>query len=432
MPQAAARPATSMPWASRSRARRSRCPSADLVAQSKRAYPLFAQIRQIQLETGLNGTRNVPAERGIPAWKRMREVLTVLREIGIPGLEVSVPDDAEIERESKDFEHSSINGHVSRPLGWFTKTYGFRSAGTWPTDGGFVLPAPVSDGTRAYVAMGQGQVAAYDLTGRKVWAHHHAKGQGGNCSFYPSPIIVDGRLIVQHDARLRAYALDDGATRWDVESDPIKSHNMGTAHVLRPDGRTAYLVLANGHVVQVADGKTIGDLQVANAGSGWGGVSGVGDGKDTVYFLPGNNGGGEMAAIRVVVTDGAATRQDRWKGPHKNRSITPVLHEGLLCHSHDDKATVVCDVTTGEIIKALPLGTRWPSFAIAGRNPFVALGSGDVQIATVGRETVVVGVNRLGGTGNQSPGGKCEAAPTFAGDAVILRAHDFLWCFGGK
>lgn len=150
-------------------------------------------------------------------------------------------------------------------------------------------------------------------------------------------------------ARQRTYAVADGAIRWDIEKDVMgSSYNMGTAHVLRPDGKTPFLVLANGEVVRVADGMVVGAFKIANAGSEWGGVSVVGDGKDTVYFLPGRNGGGEMVAIRAVLENGTISRKDLWKAPHKNRSITPVLHEGLIYHSDDDKATVVRDAKTGE------------------------------------------------------------------------------------
>lgn len=406
--------------------------STDVVSKAKQLYPLFAQVRQLQLETGLNGLRKVPAERGIPAWKRLREVLNAMRDVGFPGLDVTAPDDAEIERESADFEHSSINGHVKRPFGWFEGKYGFRVCETWPHDGGFTLPAPASDGTRVYVAMGQGQVAAYDLNGKRVWGRFHAKTpKGGGCVFYPSPLLVDGMLIVQHDFMLRAFNCADGTTAWEIPHDgPGNGYTMGTGHVLRPDGRTALLVTATGPIVRLRDGKEVGRTGIANCGSEWGGVSVVGDGKDTVYLFPGNNGGGDAVALQVTLAGDAATVVERWKAPHKNRSITPVLFEGLLYHSNDDKAMVVRDAATGEIVRPLELATRWPSPAIAGRHLFVALGDGSVQIATIGRDAARVGISRLGEAGNKNPGGICEAAPTFAGDAVILRTHGFLYCFG--
>lgn len=406
----------------------------ELVVKAKALYPLFAQVRQIQLDTGINGTRRVPPERGIPAWKRMRDVLAAMRDVGFPGLDVTVPDDAEIEREAADFEHSAINGYVSLPMGRFENTYKFRLVETWPHDGGFTLPAPVSDGRAVYVAMGQGQVAAYDLEGRRIWGRFHKKApKGGGCVFYPSPILVDGFLIVQHDQTMRAFRAADGAMVWETpHAGPGNGYAMGTAHVLRPDGKTAVLVTATGPIIRVADGKPLGTTGISNCGSEWGGVSVVGDGKATVYLFPGNNGGGEMVALRIALAGDAVSTTQVWTGPHKNRSITPVLRDGLLYHSADDKAMVVRDATTGDVIKELPLATRWPSPAIAGGHLFVALGDGSVQVATTGREAAPVGVNRLGEKGNKNPGGLCEAAPFFAGDAVIVRTHSALYCLGRR
>jgi len=403
------------------------------VSKAKKLYPLFAELREIQLTTGIAGTRSMPLEKGRVAWRQVREVLLAMQAVGFPGLTVTVPTEAQIDAET-NFEHSRLNDLINGPQNWVGNKYGFRLAETWPTDGGFTLPAPVSDGKYVYVVMGQGQVVACDLTGRKAWGRFIARNKdAGNCSFYPSPILVGDLLIVQNNCMLRAFNTADGKTVWETpHAGPGGGYCIGTAHVLRPDGKTALLVTATGPILRVADGKEIGTTGISNCGSEWGGVSVVGDGKDTVYLFPGNNSGGDLVALQIALAGEMATVTERWKAQHKNRSITPVLYEGLIYHSNDDKAMVVRDTATGEIVKPLEIRTRWPSPAIAGRHLFVGLGDGSVQVATIGREAVPVCVKRLVEANNKCPGGISETAPTFAGDVVILRTHGFLYCFGNK
>jgi len=84
------------------------------------------------------------------------------------------------------------------PVG--TEWYGFV---------GNAMSTPVSDGERVYVVYGQGQVAAYDLDGRLVWAKRFAEWEGGKrgtCNL--SPMLCDHVLIIKSPNSRMWRALD--------------------------------------------------------------------------------------------------------------------------------------------------------------------------------------------------------------------------------
>jgi outer membrane protein assembly factor BamB len=392
-------------------------------------YPIFIQLREVALQYGVGSNRVQPLDKMREGWKQTRELLQKLQDAKFPGMTVRVPTQDEIDKETAiTFEHSPINKTFRDPMDWFTRKYGFPLVETWPSVGGFTLATPVSDGTRVYVAMGQGQVAGYDLEGKLVWSRFHRPTGKSLCGFYPSPIILGDRLIVQHDGMMRAFATADGKTVWETpHAGPGRGYSMGTAHILYPDGKTPLLVTATGPVIRATDGKLLGTLGVSNCGSEWGGVSTLGDGKDTVYMMPGGNGEGDMFALRLTLKEGALEKQEVWKARHANRSITPVLLDGLIYHNQDDKTAIVRDAATGEVVRKNGLYTRFASFAIAGNSLFVPDGGGSTTVLTIGREAKIVSKNPM----QEDVADKsCEVAPFFAGDAIVLRTHGYLYCFG--
>jgi outer membrane protein assembly factor BamB len=97
---------------------------------------------------------------------------------------------------------------------------------------GFSFATPVTDGKHVYVSFGQGQVACFDLTGRRVWANHisriavarkasdsyeHRKIAGPYCNFVPSPRLADDVLVVQSIGGVRGFDKATGKKLWGVE-----------------------------------------------------------------------------------------------------------------------------------------------------------------------------------------------------------------------
>jgi outer membrane protein assembly factor BamB len=78
----------------------------------------------------------------------------------------------------------------------------------------YASPSPVSDGKRVVFFFGNGDLATYDLSGRKLWARNLQKDYGDFCfqwTFGSSPQLYDGRLyvqILQRDQRVGARGRD--------------------------------------------------------------------------------------------------------------------------------------------------------------------------------------------------------------------------------
>jgi len=408
--------------------------------------PLFDEMRTVQYEYKLASSRRPPSiELPRKGWKIMRDVLARLDAVKFPGLSIRIPTEVEIDQETIDtIEKSALNKCFKDPFDWFEKKYNFPLAEVWPEVGGFTLATPVSDGTHVYISFGQGQLGAYDVTtGRKVWGHF-IKPQR-RCNAYTAPLIVDGLLIIQRDGALRAYTPATGKLVW--ETPHIGAGNgycMGVPHVLRPDGKTALLVTATGQVYRLADGKLLGDLGVRNKGSEWGGVSTVGDGKDMVFMLPGGNHEDDMIAYRIAVKGDSMEKTEVWKNRQANRSITPVYYQGLIYHNQDDKKVVVRDATTGTVMSTLACNTRFASPAIAGQHLFILFSNG-LTVTSLGKDIKLVSQSKLVEDCNhpdckEKSAGKsfscknvtCEVAPCFSGDAMVIRTHNFLYCFSSK
>jgi len=104
---------------------------------------------------------------------------------------------------------------------------------------GNAMNTPVSDGERVYVVYGQGQVAAYDLDGRLVWAKRFAEwergdaGKRGTCNL--SPVLCDNVLILKSPNVTTWRALDarTGALLWERKDTPWTQAKYPSARVVR-------------------------------------------------------------------------------------------------------------------------------------------------------------------------------------------------------
>ena len=149
------------------------------------------------------------------------------------------------------------------------------------------FPTPVSDGKFVYVSLGQGQVACYDLDGKRRWGIHVPLRKGkrmgdvrlGHC---PSPVLVGNVLIVQQVHELMGIDKGTGRVLWEEPELRVSGYNMGTfwhARLNGPGGGRDVLCMARGQVVDPADGKVLANMvedpeyarwDVAPSVLGWG------------------------------------------------------------------------------------------------------------------------------------------------------------------
>lgn len=150
-----------------------------------------------------------------------------------------------------------------RVLGSFIEAVGRKykvSVGTeWYGHIGNAMSTPVSDGERVYVVYGQGQVAAYDLDGRLVWAKRLAQRGGINLS----PLLCDQVLIIKSGGMWYAFDTRTGKLIWERKEG---THWM-PARVLRlrtTQGEPVNAVLypKSRQIRRVEDDRVLGEVPV--------------------------------------------------------------------------------------------------------------------------------------------------------------------------
>ncbi len=112
------------------------------------------------------------------------------------------------------------------------------------TTGNAAQATPACDGSRVYVFFGSYGLLCYDLDGKLLWDHRMGPFQDeyGSAS---SPVLIDGRVIVQQDHDVDSYlmALDgrSGRVLWKTERpDAVRSYS--TPAVWTRNGRKELLV----------------------------------------------------------------------------------------------------------------------------------------------------------------------------------------------
>lgn len=429
--------------------------TAEVQAKYLKALPVFTRIEEIRIKHHISSNRAIP-ESALDdlkeGWRLLVKQLAELDALALDGAPTNlppIPSAAEIDAltvSASDSKHAFNRPYRERTM-WFPKKYGFPLIDVWPAWGGWTLPTPASDGKNIYVQFGQGQLGAYDVaTGKKVWGRYTGPLRKLNSSNmrFTAPMLVRDRLITHFADMINAVSTVDGSILWQTPY-MVGSYNMGGPHLLKPDGKTEVLVTAEGPVVRFSDGKELGKLGVGNRTAEHGGLYCLGDRKDRVFMMPGGNSPAPMHAFRIALTGDGIQTQELWQGTQDCSAGTPVFLDGLIYENKHDKALQVRDADTGEIVTTWGAFPGPPSPAIAGKHLFSTSIYGDVHIATIGRDAKPVVTMKMVDDCDhpgcpKSPDGskrickvpQCEAGVTFLGDAVVLRTHNNLWCFGEK
>jgi outer membrane protein assembly factor BamB len=295
----------------------------------------------------------------------------------------------------------------------------YRSPDPIP-DLGFSSATPVTDGRLIYAAFGNGTVAAFDLSGNRVWGRWlgnpmqemrgYSRGQAA------SPILTDGRLVV---AMNKLYGLDPatGATVWTGET----YTDYGTPALAKVGGQSV-LLTPSGAAVRATDGRTLAStlgtmLYVGPVVSG-----------DMAYFIGGIGATTpiEATAVQLRASGDSVTGTVKWRARLGNDRLysTPLIHDGLLYVIGRLNTLWVLDATTGERIyeHELPLshGDVYPSPVVAGDRIYAASKSGMLVVFKPGRTYQELAVNQL------EP---ARASPVFVGKRVYFRGFETLYAF---
>lgn len=161
------------------------------------------------------------------------------------------------------------SGNVNYLLGPVMARYRLAIYQVWPNFVGLVQSTPVTDGERVYVAYGPGQVAAYDLTGKRVWGWREMKFQLGGvlyCDHTPSLILADGVLLVRsHYGDLMGIDPRTGKILHNTDIGDSYNHGAfstpGVMRLTSPGGKKLTVIITqHDKVIAAADGRIVAKL----------------------------------------------------------------------------------------------------------------------------------------------------------------------------
>ena len=321
-------------------------------------------------------------------------------------------------------------------------------------------PSPVTDGKRVFVIFGTGDLAAYDFSGKQLWARNLGKeyGRFANMWLYgSSPLLFEGKLYVQVLERNPppadyTAAIDDKPEResYLLCVDPKTGKNLWRQ--VRPTeakkesqesyaspipgyggGKAAEIIIVGGNCTTAHSAKTGAEL--------WrcGGLNS----KDDSYFriVPSPVVADGMIIACAPKKEPVFGIKDGGKGLVTETRVawsfkefpsdccTPLYYQGKLFVLDGDKQMMTClDPKTGvkhwqgsmgtrEIFRASPTGADGKIYCISENGTAVVLSAGD--------EFKILATIPMGG----EPVRSCIAV---SGGQLFIRTGQNLYCVGKK
>ena len=334
---------------------------------------------------------------------------------------------------------------------------------------GYATSTPCTDGRRVYCYFGKTGAVAFDFDGNELWRRvlgtesgPRGWGSGG------SPVLVSvgtdeeprDLLIVNACEEAQALVALDPATGEEVWRAAAKSLEQSwTTPVARvspadaafPNRRELLFPIPDElWGLDPADGDLLWYAEVPVDGSAC--TSPVSDGS-AAYVVGGRQGGGAAVALGTA-TGGNAVPESAVKWTTREGTYVPspllldVNGAKRLFWVDDRGVAVSLDAATGEEVfksrlptdglTAAPGDRRGRGGASLYASPvLVGAGedarvlattrAGDTFVIVPGDALTVDRVNKLG-----PEGGRCNASPAVAGDALFLRTDRGVWCVAGN
>lgn len=306
-------------------------------------------------------------------------------------------------------------------------------------------PTPASDGTYVVAHFGTEGLFCYTVEGELKWKKDLGpldvgphNGPGLEWGFASSPILVDGRVVVQCDVKqepfLAAFDAADGRQLWRVARGDVPGWCTPTA-LRTPDG---WQVITNGcreiGGYDLADGKRLWSL------AGGGGIPVpapvVADG---LIYLTSNHqplrDGDPRKPIFVVRASArgelAIPEKDEsnehiaWmKSNRGNYMQTPLVYQGVAYFCYDNGILTAYDARSGEQLFRERLGggqTGFTASAVAGDGKvYLTSEQGEIHVLKAGRTFDPIGVNEMEEI--------CMATPAISHGRILIRTQKQVVC----
>ncbi len=289
---------------------------------------------------------------------------------------------------------------------------------------GLAAPTMATDGVRVYVIFATGDLAAFDLAGKRAWAK--SLGVPDSAYGYASSLeVFGGKVIVQYDqgqadqAKSKIMAFN-GATGRPVWEKARPVGGSWTSPIVAKVGPGVQLITAGNPWVIAYDPNTGDELWRANVGGGDMAPSPICvDGK-VIVIEPYS----KVVALRTDGRGDVTTSGIVWKSDKGGPDIASPVSDGKYVYLLDTDGTLtVLSLADGSSVyqKALDLGFR-ASPTLVGDSLVLLSEKGMLLWLATGPAFKDLARGVLGE--------ECRASPAFAAGRLFIRSKQNLICLG--
>lgn len=301
---------------------------------------------------------------------------------------------------------------------------------------------PATDGKHLVAFFGSEGLYCYDMQGKLLWKKDLGLLDSGfymvpdaQWGFASSPIIHDGRVIVQCDVQKNSFlaALDikTGDEVWITPRNEVPTWSTPTVDT--SDGRTQVIVNGFKHIggYDFTTGKELwrlrggGDIPVPTpvVSNGLVYITNAHGSMAPVYAIKTAASG----RIRLATSDAKDKNVAWWSDRTGIYMQTPIVHDGLLYCCRDNGVLTCYDAKTGEqkYRERLESGTGFTASAVAADDLlYFTSEEGEVFVVRAGKTFEKLAKNDLGEV--------CMATPAIAGDTLFFRTNGHVFAVREK
>jgi outer membrane protein assembly factor BamB len=314
-------------------------------------------------------------------------------------------------------------------------------------------PSPVTDGQRVIFLFGTGDLLAFDMEGKQLWARNLQKDHGPwsyQWLYGASPLLYNGKLYVQvlhrdvpagqwrdlnpgekpMDSYLLAVNPETGKDLWKVvrpTQAKVESHEAYSTPIPWQAPSGMQILIAGGDCLTGHDPETGKELWRTE---GWNPkrlpdrrlVASPVTWKDHVFACP------PKGVLMLAFGDGGKPFSDFKNDGLTSDAAVPLVYQDDLYVLDGDKGKLSCvNPVTGE--------RKWEG-KLPGRPPFRASptgGGGKIYVMTEGGEVLVLSADEFKVLSRTSlgAGGGSRGSVALVDGMIIVRTGDRVWAFGG-
>lgn len=311
------------------------------------------------------------------------------------------------------------NRHTGNKL-WEKQVTGIPGSPASPPrttdDTGLAAPSLTVDGHRVMALFGTGDIIAFDLEGKHLWARN--LGVPSNHYGHSSSLVTwNNKVFVQYDtqsgSRVLALNVENGETLWET---PRTSGVSWASPILaNVDGKRVLILLANPDL-SAYDIDTGQQLWSVNCMSGEVGPS------------PAYGGGLVYAANEYARMVGVnpKTGEQVWQDNYYLPEVASLLyHDGLVYVATTFAVLAAFEASTGEFLWEFDTDDGfYSSPVIADNRLYIFDTGGKAYVFRPGREPDLVATSELGE--------RVFATPVFAEGRMYIRGNKHLYCIGNN